>query len=57
MGRPLSAGEIYRMNAARNVYDTRKSLNNVENRAEWAQKNPAASELMIYVEKLLHEDE
>jgi len=56
-GRPLFAGEIYRMNAAKNVFDAYIGRKQSDNWAEWSQKNPRAAELLGRVEALLDGDE
>lgn len=57
LGRTLTAKEIYWMNAARRVYDARRSLAKAENRAEWAKQNKMESDLLIHVEKIMAEEE
>ena len=53
MGRTLYAHEVYRMNAARNVYEAYHSRSKVENWAEWADRNPKSAELLTGIERLL----
>lgn len=45
------------MNAARRIYDAYQSMKTAENRAEWARTHKTESDLLIYVEKLLAEEE
>lgn len=51
----LTAREIYRMNAARRVFEAKSEEMHVENRAEWARLHKQKSDLLIYVEKIITE--
>lgn len=53
LGRTLSAGEVYRMNAALNVFTAKQSKMKSDNWAQWAKDNPTAEEILNSVEKLL----
>lgn len=57
LGRMLTVKEIYWMNAARRVYDAKRSMMQAENRAEWAKQHKEESNLLIYVEKLIADEE
>ena len=57
LGRLLYAGEIYRMNAAMNVYNARIAKDSAENWAEWSQKHKTAADLLIVVEKIMAEQD
>ena len=54
-GRPMYASEVYRMNAARNVYDAFTSRKGSENWAQWAQDNPRGAELLLELERYMDE--
>ncbi|MFZ5589627.1 MAG: hypothetical protein ACOY4M_08340 [Pseudomonadota bacterium] len=41
------------MNAARRVYEAKRSMMQAENRAEWAKQHKLESDLLIHVERLL----
>ena len=56
LGRPLYAGEIYRINAAVNVYSAKQSKMKSDNWAQWAKDNPTADEILTTVEKLLDKE-
>ena len=56
MGRTLFAFEIYRMNAARNVYEAYMERKASDNWAEWADKHPNHSKILNYVERLTNDD-
>lgn len=57
MGRRLSAGEIYRMTSALNVYNAKQSRSKSENWAKWAEEHPRANALLIEVERILSDEE
>lgn len=51
--RQLSAGELYRMNVAKNVYNAKKSRSKAEDWTKWTRENPKAAELLVEVERII----
>lgn len=52
----LSFGDVRRMITAENIVEAYRDRKGSGNWAEWAEKNPAVSALLMHVEMLLSED-